>query len=129
MFFSKDYQEDRAKQWVNFAESYRAELELLLLKSEGSVLSGFKERIIDDFTFTGVKYLDLMKEKYPDVNTTISRFFIHISSAWWVNVLEEIVVHNLQKEELEQFIKEYVTYSTAGWERLMQIEKIPTIGD
>ena len=119
IFYSNDFHIARVKEHIDLAINYKTELDLLLFKSAGSELADYKDKLIDQFSKVGVEYLQLMNEKFPEVNAHISDFFIHVSTAWWVNVLEEIVMHNLEKEDLRQFIDEYVRFTTAGWQKLM----------
>ena len=42
-------------------------------------------------------------------------------SSWWLTNIGEIFSHNLSKEEIEQFISEYMAFATAGWKELMNV--------
>ena len=121
MFYIDEYQRNNIQILVDMVEQFRNELNLLLFHVHGSKLENYKEELINDHTRLGLEYLQKMKEKYPNTNSNISEFFIHNSSSWWINILSEIVMHNLTHNEVKQFISEYVKYSTAGWKKLMQI--------
>ena len=121
IFSSQEYLRENTRTFVDLILQYREELNLLLLKSHGSKLEGYKENFIQRHTQIGVEYLRLMKEKYPEVNIDISDFFIHIMSSWWISTLSEIVMHNLERRELERFILEYMEYCTAGWKQIMKV--------
>lgn len=120
-FYSDEYQRKNIQEFVEMVELYREELNLILFHVHGSKLEDFKEELIAGYTQTGLDYLHKMKEKYPATNSNISEFFIHNYSSQWVNVLGEIVTHNLTHEETEQFISEYIQFSTAGWKKLMRV--------
>jgi hypothetical protein len=62
-----------------------------------------------------------MKIKYPHVNTDVSDFFVHTMCSWWIDILGELVMHDLERKELERFISEYIEYGTAGWKKLMKV--------
>lgn len=119
VFHSDEYQKNNIRMMLELVDKFRIELDLLFFKAEGSALANFKEKIIEDYTILGAEYLKKMKEKYPRLNADISEFFIHNASAWWVNILIEVVMHDLNEQQMEKFVTEYVTYSTSGWKGLM----------
>ncbi len=109
------------KEYVKFVITYQKEFDLLLHKCSGSKYENIKDYFIDKYTESSKNYLELMKEKYPQVNKDISDFFIHTIAAWWIQIVSEIVSHNLNEEEILQFLKEYMTFGTGGWQRLMNL--------
>jgi len=120
-FTSNTTQQIHVDMYVKFILKYREELKLLLFKSHGSSLENFKETYINRHTEIGLDYMRKMKEKYPQVNTHISNFFIHTISSWWLSIMGEIVSHDLSVEEINKFIAEYMKFGTGGWEKLMKI--------
>ncbi len=112
---------DEYKEHVNFIINYQKEFDLLLHKCSGSKYENIKEYFIDRYTESSKNYLQLMKNKYPQVNKEISVFFLHTVAAWWIQIVSEIVSHNLNEEQILQFLKEYMTFGTGGWQRLMNL--------
>lgn len=121
IFESQEYLKEKTQFFVELILNYKDELRILLFKSHGSSLEDFKETYIDNHTETGLEYLILFKEKHPYINIDISYFFIHTISSWWVNILGELVMHDLSRVELEQFISEYIEFGIAGWKKLMKV--------
>ncbi len=109
------------KEHVKFIINYREEFNLLFYKCSGSKYENIKEFFIDKYTESSRTYLQLMKDKYPQINKEISDFFLHTTAAWWIQIVSEIVSHNLNEEEILQFLKEYMTFGTGGWKRLMNL--------
>ncbi len=114
-------QVEEFKEHVAFIISYREEFKLLLYKCSGSKYENIKDYFIDRYTEVSKEYLNLMKEKYPQVNENISDFFIHTMASWWIQIVSEIVSHNLKEKEILNFLKEYMTFGTGGWKRLMNL--------
>ncbi len=112
---------DEYKEHVNFIINYQKEFDLLLHKCSGSKYENIKEYFIDRYTESSKNYLQLMKNKYPQVNKEISVFFLHTVAAWWIQIVSEIVSHNLSKREILQFLKEYMTFGAGGWQKLMNL--------
>jgi AcrR family transcriptional regulator len=121
IFESQTYLKEQTQLFVEPILKFKDELRLLLFKSHGSSLEDFKERYIDSRTKAGLEHLTLMKEKYPHINIDISDFFVHTMSSWWINILGELVMHELETKELERFISEYIEFSAAGWKKLMNV--------
>ncbi len=112
---------DDFKEHIRFLVDYREEVDLLLNKCSGSKYENIKEEWIDRYTESSQDYLDIIKRKYPQVNSNISKFFIHTLAAWWIQVLSEIASHNLSEEEILQFGKEFMTFGTGGWKMLLNM--------
>ena len=93
----------------------------MLLNAQGSELAGYRDELIDNFTEIGIEYVELFRKSHPEACNSISRFFIHNATAWWVSILQEIVMHDMQADELKQFITEYVDFWMAGWRKLIGI--------
>lgn len=121
IFTSQEYLKEHTLIFVDLIIRFRDELNILLFKSHGSTLESFKEDYIEKHTKSGLEYLRLMKEKYPEVNIDISDFFIHTMSSWWISTISELVMHDLTRNELERFITEYMEYATAGWKKIMNV--------
>lgn len=120
IFDSEEEQFLRINLFVELILTHRDELKLLLFHSHGSSLEGFHDEYTDRQTRIGLEYLRKMQEKYPYIQTRISEFFIHTISSWFLTIMGEIVTHNLNPEEIEHFVGEYMEFSTAGWKRMMR---------
>ncbi len=119
IFTSDEYMHNHIKMFVELVENYKDDFKLLFFRSAGSSLEKFREEITVKHTKTGIEYIQLMKQKYPEINGNVSPFFIHTMSCWWVSIIAELVMHDLSHNELENFIREYMEFGTAGWKRIM----------
>jgi AcrR family transcriptional regulator len=120
IFSSQEYLKKQTEMFVDLIYEHKDELKILLFKSYGSSLEDFREEFINEHTKIGMKYLQLMKEKYPHLNIDLSDFFIHTQSSWWMSVIGELVTHDLKKKELIRFVLEYIEFVTAGWKGIMK---------
>lgn len=121
IFISKEYQQKQINIFVELILKYREELKLLLFMVHGSSLENFNEEYTNRHTEIGLVYISKMKEKYPQINTNISDFFIHTISSWWLSIIGEIVSHDLEDNEIQKFITEYMEFGTAGWKKIMRV--------
>lgn len=121
IFNSEDYMRSQINMFVELIENYKEDFRLLLFKASGSSLENFRNEITDKHTQTGIEYIALMKQKYPEINGEVSEFFIHTMSSWWISIIAELVMHDLSHKALEEFIREYMEFGTAGWKKVMQV--------
>jgi TetR/AcrR family transcriptional regulator, cholesterol catabolism regulator len=121
IFNSEDYMRSQINMFVELIENYKEDFRLLLFKASGSSLENFRNEITDKHTQTGIEYIALMKQKYPEINGEVSEFFIHTMSSWWISIIAELVMHDLSHKALEDFIREYMEFGTAGWKKVMQL--------
>lgn len=121
IFTSDKYMRSQIDMFVGLVENYKEDFKLLLLKSAGSSLENFRDEVTDKHTQTGKEYIGMMKQKYPEINGDISDFFIHTMSSWWMSIIAELVMHDLSHEALEDFIREYMEFGTAGWKKIMRV--------
>lgn len=61
-----------------------------------------------------------MKQKYPEINIDISDFTIHLHTVWMFTMLEELVMHRKEPQEIEKIVTEYMIFSTTGWKELIK---------
>lgn len=80
---------EEVEEHINLIVNYREELDLYLHKCSGSKYENAKDELTDRYTISSREYLQLMKDKYPQVNKDISDFFIHISAAWWMKLFQK----------------------------------------
>ncbi len=117
------YQQQSVKALVELVIKYKEEFRLLLFQSQGSALENIKKTYIDSATQSGGIYMRKLSEKYIDLNIKMSEFFIRTMSAHTFTIIGEIVSQDLSTKEIEQFMKELVTFNTAGWNGILYINK------
>ncbi|WP_321480593.1 TetR/AcrR family transcriptional regulator [uncultured Bacteroides sp.] len=121
IFSSDEYLRTQVEMFFNLITNYKADMNLLFFKSSGSALENYREELIEQYTQMGIEYIAIMKSKYPKINGNISPFFIHTMSAWLMSCITELVMHDLSDDEMETFIREYMEFGTAGWQKLMRV--------
>lgn len=121
IFTSDEYIRKQIDMFVYLVENHKADFKLLLFEAAGSSLEKFRDETIDKHTQTGKEYIGMMKQKYPEINGKVSEFFIHTMSSWWMSIIAELVMHDLSHEALENFIREYMEFGTAGWKKIMRV--------
>ncbi len=122
VFNSEEYMRSQIDMFVELIDNYKDDFKLLLFKSSGSTLENYRNEYIDRHTEIGREYIHKMKEMYPSINAEISDFFIHTMSSWWMSIIAELVMHDLSHNKIEDFIREYMEFGTAGWKKVMRVK-------
>ena len=94
---------------------------LLFFHAQGSSLENFKENFTERSTSLVKEYFRDMKEKHPQMNINVTDFSIHLHTAWMFTMFEELIMHRVGIENLEQIVTEYITFEVTGWRELMKI--------
>lgn len=123
VFTSEEYVRKYTRQIFSIVSRFRNELELLFYHSQESVLKNYEKEWIAKSSIIGMDYVAKMKTLYPQLNASISPFFMSFICSCWANLMKEAIRHKeFSEKETEGFIEEYVRFSTGGWKKLMQIE-------
>ncbi|MBQ7150263.1 MAG: TetR/AcrR family transcriptional regulator [Prevotella sp.] len=123
IFTSEDYIRSSLNEIMRIVTNYHQEIKLLFLYSQSSMYQDYLDKWIDRCTEKSIEYMRGMRERYPELNTDISRFFLRYTSSCWIDMMKETALHEeLSHEETERFLNEYVRYVTGGWKKLMNVE-------
>ncbi|WP_028974307.1 TetR/AcrR family transcriptional regulator [Spirochaeta cellobiosiphila] len=107
--------------FIHLIRRHQKELYILFFKSKGVARGDITQHYIEKMTVMGEEYIRLMSQKYGQVNGSVSLFFIHTYSAYWMSVIKELITHELSEDELEVFLTEAMEFSVAGWKRIMKV--------
>ena len=62
-----------------------------------------------------------MQRKYPEINTTVSDFIIHLHTVWMFTMFEELLMHSVPKQEMEAILHDYILFEIQGWRAIIKI--------
>ena len=122
--WSLEYHYEFIEKVALFLDKHRRELNLLLFKSQGSELEGFKEQFIEKYTGLMMRSITLYKEHYPDAIIPVSDFFIHTVTSLYTSVITELLMHNQSLEEMKNNLKELMTFMFYGWDYFIDRNKV-----
>ena len=107
--YSTEYLRYVIEEYMTLIQKHRKLLVLLFFHAQGSSLENWAAHIQD------------MKEKYPQMSINVTDFSIHLHTAWMFTMFEELIMHRVGTENLEQIVTEYITFEVTGWRELMKI--------
>ena len=89
-------------------------IRLLLFKSQGSSLEGFKQELLEKFT-------DNMCEWVKSINQEkdISRLFVRCVCNFYIGMVEQAILYG-KPEEMQKFSHEFTDFIFYGWKGLLQ---------
>lgn len=122
MFYVVNYQDAMITRFLRIIKEYRHELRLLLFEASGTPLEDYFRHYAAKQAAVGQMYISAMKEKYPHINGNISPYLIELNCNMWFSLMHIVIQNeNMNSEELQRFVTDYITFSTAGWKKLFGI--------
>lgn len=118
---SEVYLREAVDEYIVLIRRYRELMILLLFRAQGSSLANFRESFTDRSTELVKEWFSEMKYRYPVLNVTVSDFFIHLHSVWMFTLFEEIIMHKIEDQEIEQIVAAYVKFEITGWRDILKI--------
>lgn len=119
--FSEAYFRDCVNEYVQLIDKYRTLMRILLFLAQGSSLETFREQFTNRATEQVKAWFADNKQKHPEINVAVSDFFIHLHTVWMFTLFEEMLMHNIQRQEIGRIVEEYVRFEIQGWKNIMNI--------
>ena len=82
---------------------------ILLFRAQGSSLERFRENYTDRST------------EFPEINTAVSDFIIHLHTVWMFTMFEELLMHSVPRQEMEAILHDYILFEIQGWRAIIKI--------
>ncbi len=101
--------------FFTFLDKHRNNLKLIFFKAQCSEYEDTKDKYIDLFTELYLKNLSVLKTYNTKMNNNVSDWFVHNIISFYVNIINEIIMHDLTKKEMEQYAEEINTFLYHGW--------------
>lgn len=121
-FWSYELSKKQFDLLMQFVHKNREDLDLILFKSHGSSIQDFKDYTIEKYTELNMKYLKMLSKTHPEMNTNVSRFFIHNISSFYANIINEIIMHNISYKKMKEYSEEIMTFVYYGYKELMKLD-------
>lgn len=115
----EDIELGQYREFLLLVTKYRRELRLLLLYAKGSPYEAYEQEFIKQNNVLGRAYLNMLKEKYPTMRTNLSDRILQITVENWLYVLKSLLSEELTDADRAQILREYFTFTTGGWKRLI----------
>lgn len=106
---------------IDFMEEHREDLRLLLLKSEGSSVHGFRDMVIEEYKAIWFAYADHLRRNFPESAVhELSEFFVHSIATFYFNVMAEFVHRDFEYAEMKRHTADLFRYAQHGLAGLLQ---------
>ena len=107
---------------VDFLDQHREKLKLIAFKSAGSSVAEYKETLIERHSEISRQGMWHIKKIQPEVKLEMSEFFTHNVSSFWLNMITEILMHDVKRDEMLKFLKEMMLFMFYGYEGLTEYD-------
>lgn len=118
---SEKYLKTCIDEYVSLIDTHRDLLEILLFRAQGSSLERFRESYTDRSTELVKAWFAAMKKKYPNINTSVSDFIIHLHTVWMFTLFEELLMHAVPRGEMESILHDYILFEIQGWRAIIKV--------
>ena len=119
---SEKYLKACIDEYVSLIETHRSLLEILLFPCPRLFAGTFSRKLHTDRSTGLVKaWFAAMKKKYPNINTAVSDFIIHLHTVWMFTLFEELLMHAVPKQEMESILHDYILFEIQGWRAIIKV--------
>ena len=94
---------------------------LIILHAEGTKYSDFVHQLVIKETESTFAYIDTLKQMGYSVEP-INKNLIHIVASGLFSGIFETIVHDMPKEEAQEYIRQLQRFCAAGWEEFLGIK-------
>jgi len=100
---------------IEFLESHREDLILLVLKSEGSTAHQWQDAAITAYESVWFNYIEFLRRNRPhEYGQAISEFFVHNIARFYFNTLVQFLKEDLTREQMRAYVEELMRYAHGG---------------
>lgn len=117
----KEYLLSAVSEYMTLIKEHRRLMKVLFFGAQGSSLEHFKMIFTDKATEQVKIWFEYNKRKHPQMNTQVSDFMIHLHTVWMFTMFEEILMHKIPTNEMQQIVEEYMEFEINGWKHILKI--------
>ena len=88
----------------------------------GPSLEDYRESLTKRYTRITLHFMKESTPLYPGLKADISEFFAHNFASFWMNIILEIIMHDIPRGEMMNFLKEIMTFMFYGYEGLTEYD-------
>lgn len=117
----QEYLLSAVSEYMTLIKEHRRLMKILFFGAQGSSLENFKMIFTDKATEQVKIWFENNKRKHPQMNIHISDFMIHLHTVWMFTMFEEILMHKIPMDEMQQIVEEYIKFEINGWKHILHI--------
>lgn len=118
---SEAYLRSCVDEYVALMNTHRELLRTLLFRAQGSSLEGFRQQYTDRATRMVKAWFAAMQRRHPGINTAVSDFIIHLHTVWMFVLFEELLCHDVPRQEMEGILHDYILFEIQGWRAIIRV--------
>lgn len=112
---------ERMRPFLDFIYRNMAEFKLLLLHAKGSKREDFMDRLVEIYTDSNMEFI---RKAYEAQIAKImpGRFPVYCLTRGFLTAVFEVVIHDISREDSEEYFKAIGLFQFYGWNGLLGIE-------
>lgn len=118
---SETYLRTCIDEYVSLINRHRDLLNILLFQAQGSSLERFREDFTNRSTEVVKSWFAQMQTRHPGIHTRVSDFLIHLHTVWMFTLFEELLMHAISGQEMEDILHDYILFEIEGWKAITRI--------
>ena len=118
---SETYLRTCIDEYVNLINRHRDLLNILLFQAQGSSLERFREDFTNRSTEVVKSWFAQMQARHPGIHTRVPDFLIHLHTVWMFTLFEELLMHSISGQEMEDVLHDYILFEIEGWKAITRI--------
>lgn len=118
---SEAYLRSCVDEYVALMDTHRELLRTLLFRAQGSSLECFRQQYTDRSTRMVKAWFAAMQRRHPGINTAVSDFIIHLHTVWMFALFEELLCHDVPRQEMEGILHDYILFEIQGWRAIIRV--------
>ncbi len=112
---------ERMRPFLDFIYLHMDEFKLLLLHAKGSGKEDFMEQLIDVYTESNMDFIE-KAYKAGIAKSLPGKLSVRFLTNGFLTAVFEVVIHNIPREESEEYFKTIGLFQFYGWNGLLGIE-------
>lgn len=118
---SETYLRTCIDEYVNLINRHRDLLNILLFQAQGSSLERFREDFTNRSTEVVKSWFAQMQARHPGIHARVPDFLIHLHTVWMFTLFEELLMHSISGQEMEDVLHDYILFEIEGWKAITRI--------
>lgn len=119
-YFSYEVNKELLSNLIEFVDMNRSVINLILFKSAGSSVENYKNELVERYARITLKQIKEESGKKSDFNAGVSDFFVNTVCSFYLNLVDNILKTNMDKEHMKLYAGEMLDFFYNGWKAVLK---------
>lgn len=119
-YFSYEVNKELLSNLIEFVDMNRDVINLILFKSAGSSVENYKNELVERYSHITLKQIKEEAGKNNDFNAGVSEFFVNTVCSFYLNLVDNILKTDMDKEHMKLYADEMLDFFYNGWKAVLK---------